>query len=202
MPRAAEGEFSWTQTTCSPIASDPAEPGEACTAENAGLSGVDDCGAGALCWEVDPTTDAGTCVALCLGTPASPICEDPNTQCVILDDLLILCLHACDPITQSCGRGRVCTFIEGVFACTPSLQTKAGPGDPCAFENDCDPGSFCADASTVPGCTSETCCSHFCDLTAADPDAPCSLDGQTCVPWYAPGMAPPGLAHVGACALP
>jgi hypothetical protein len=42
------------------------------------------------------------------------------------------------------------------------------------------------------------CCAPFCDLSSPD----CPGVGQTCLPWFEPGMAQPGLENVGVCGIP
>jgi hypothetical protein len=78
-------------------------------------------------------------------------------------------------------------------------------GEPCEFINTCDPGLFCANQESVPGCAGSTgCCTDLCDLGSDDPDSQCTgvAQGQVCVPWYELGQAPPMFVDVGACALP
>ena len=204
---ANDGGGSWNATACFPIAPAPVGPGEECTVEGSGVSGVDNCDIGSMCWGVDTMTNLGTCVALCEGTPASPTCDDAGTQCVIANDgVLILCLPFCDPLTQTCSLGDACYPIGIGFACAPDASGADGLyGDPCEFLNVCDPMLFCAPPDSVPGCVGASgCCSEFCDV--ADPNA--SMDcagaagGQECVPWFEEGQAPPGFENVGACAIP
>jgi hypothetical protein len=205
MPCANDGGNSWNSTCCTPIDPTPAAIGGPCTVEGSGVSGIDDCPIASMCWNVDPETSSGTCVAFCQGTEANPLCEDPSTSCSINgEETLILCLHVCDPLAQDCGEWQGCYALNDLFFCVPDAGGDGGGlGDECDFLNECDPGLFCADADRVTGCSgSANCCSQFCDITSADPDAQCSLAGQVCVPWYELGMAPPGLTHVGACALP
>ncbi|MBL4687114.1 MAG: hypothetical protein JKY37_21135, partial [Nannocystaceae bacterium] len=54
-----------------------------------------------------------------------------------------------------------------------------------------------------PGCdkASASCCSEFCDITEADPDAACTATGHTCLPYAEEGEAPPSVQHVGFCGL-
>jgi len=209
MPWANDGGDSWNATKCTPLDPDPKQPGETCTVEGSGVSGVDDCELGAMCWDVDPETLEGVCVGLCTGSPIAPICSDPETQCSIYNDALLpLCLAACDPLVQDCPDGDLCIPASGPdgFICILDASGDEGQyGDPCEKVNVCDPGLFCANAESVPDCVSMVgCCTEFCDLTAPDPLAYCSgvADGIECVPWYEPGQAPQGYDHVGACTLP
>ncbi len=205
MPWADDGGNSWNATRCSPISENPGQPGDECSVEGSGVSGIDDCDIGAMCWDVDPKTNIGTCVAMCTGDSANPLCEDPDTSCNIVNDgALVLCLPTCDPLLQDCPEGQACYPVLEEFTCVPDASGEMGVfGDPCEFINVCDPGLFCADAAVVPNCVgAPSCCSEFCDLDAPAGDSQCSgsADGQMCLPWEpAPG---PGLEALGACVLP
>ena len=206
MPWANDGNNSWNATRCSPIDDNPGEVGDECTVEGNGVSGIDSCTEGSMCYYVDPETNIGTCVGFCQGSEESPMCE-PGFLCSISNDgVLILCRRECDPLLQDCMGSAACLPANGSdgFVCIIDASGEMGaPGDPCEFLNACDPGLFCANPEAVPDCIgSGGCCSEFCDLTSADPDAECSQMGQTCTPWFEEGTAPPDLEHVGACALP
>lgn len=205
MPWANDGGSSWNATKCTPLDPNPAQPGDSCTVEGSGVSGVDNCDIASMCWDVDPETNMGTCVAFCSGSEANPVCDDPNTTCSIANNgVLILCLPNCDPLLQDCADGQACYPINEFFVCAPDASGEMGLyGDPCEFLNVCDPGLFCANADVVPGCAGSLgCCSEFCDLS--DPNASCmgAGGGQMCTPWYEEGQAPPGYEDVGACAIP
>jgi hypothetical protein len=206
MPWANDGGSSWNATRCSEVADNPGQVGDECTVEGSGVSGIDDCDVGTMCYYVDPETNLGTCVGFCEGSEEAPTCE-PGFLCSISNDgVLILCRRECDPLLQDCAGSAACLPANGSdgFVCIVDASGEMGiPGDPCEFLNACDPGLFCANAEAVPDCQgSGGCCSEFCDLTEADPDAGCSLAGQSCEAWFEEGAAPPDLAHVGACALP
>ncbi|HWB82430.1 MAG TPA: hypothetical protein VG755_46025 [Nannocystaceae bacterium] len=208
MPWANDGTNTWNATRCSPLDVNPQQPGEPCTVEGSGVSGIDSCELGTMCWNVDPETNEGVCVDFCEGSEANPVCEDAATECFISNDgVLILCLPPCDPFFQGCGEGQGCypTNDQAFFVCLPDGSSDSGAhGDPCNFEGDCDPGLFCADPAIVFDCMgSDGCCTEFCDVTSGDPDLACSgaANGETCVAWYDDGQAPPDLAHVGACVL-
>jgi hypothetical protein len=201
MPWANDGGNSWNALRCSPIADNPDAPGEPCTVEGSGASGIDSCELGAMCWDVDPDTLEGVCVAFCVGSPERPACEDADAMCVMGGDgVLALCIPVCDPLQQDCSvEGNACYPVNDSFICAPDASGDTGaPGDACEFINVCDPGSFCASAEVVPECMGAGCCTLFCDL---DMPLPC-LPGQECTPWYEAGMAPPGFENLGACALP
>ncbi|MEX1367835.1 MAG: ribulose phosphate epimerase [Nannocystaceae bacterium] len=205
MPWAADGGSSWNATRCSPISENPGQPGDECTVEGSGTSGIDNCDIGGMCWDVDPETNVGTCVAMCTGDESNPICEDPDTTCTIANDgAIVLCLPSCDPLLQDCADGQACYPINEAFACAPDASGEMGAsGDPCEFINVCDAGNFCLDASAWPGCAGSIgCCSPVCDLSDPAGDGQCPGMGQTCQAWYEEGAAPPGYEDVGACALP
>jgi Ca-activated chloride channel family protein len=209
MPWANDGGNSWNATKCTPVDPDPANTGEPCEAEGSGVSGVDDCEEGAMCWDVDTNTNEGHCVSLCTGSPDDPSCEDPTELCTVYNDgVLPLCTAMCDPLVQDCPYEDVCigALQADGFTCAPDASGDEGQyGDPCEYINVCDPGLFCTNADNVPGCgASIGCCSEFCDVSNPDADMTCSGfdDGQQCVPWFEEGEAPPGFDDVGACSLP
>ena len=204
---ANDGGGSWNALKCVPIAEDPKAVGEACTAEGSGVSGIDDCELGAMCFDVDPETNEGTCYAFCMGSEALPVCLDASSQCNITGEgILTLCLPSCSPLLQDCNEGEGCYPVDEGFTCAPDVS---GPdaglyGDDCEFINVCDTGLFCDELGGVPNCMGSLgCCNAFCDVSVADPDAVCPdvAQGQTCVAWYEPGTAPPGLQDVGRCTV-
>ncbi|HWB77375.1 MAG TPA: hypothetical protein VG755_20550 [Nannocystaceae bacterium] len=202
---ANDGGGSWNALKCVPVAEDPKLVGEACTVEGSGVSGIDDCERGAMCFDVDPETNVGTCYAFCIGNEALPVCPDASSQCNITGEgILTLCLPSCSPLVQGCDEGQGCYPVEHGFTCAPDAS---GPdtgvyGDACEYINVCDAGLFCDMLGGVPDCTGSLgCCNAFCDVT--DPGASCPdvAQGQTCVAWYEPGTAPPGLQDVGRCTV-
>jgi hypothetical protein len=97
--------------------------------------------------------------------------------------------------------GQGCYPGDMLFLCATDQSGALGAyGDPCMYINACDPKLFCANPSVVDGCTAQGCCSSFCNLTDADPDAACA-PSQMCMPWFDPDPAPMGLEHVGVCVL-
>ena len=210
MPWSNDGGSAWNATRCSPIADDPAGPGEPCMVEGSGVSGLDDCELGAMCWDVDPETMEGTCMPFCVGSANDPYCEDPSRYCAISGDgVLILCVPTCNPIEQDCPDGSACYPVHDYWTCAPDASGELGAyGDPCEFINVCDPGLVCLGSAAVPpgeACEGAAgCCSEICDI--ADPlgDAQCTgaAGGQTCQAWYEEGTAPQGYEDVGVCALP
>ncbi|MEM6294798.1 MAG: von Willebrand factor type A domain-containing protein [Myxococcota bacterium] len=91
-PWANDGGSNHNATKCVPVAPDAGVHGDACTVEGSGVSGVDDCDLGVLCFDVPKDGTDGTCVAMCSGTEENPMCPE-GTQCVIDNDgVLPLCL--------------------------------------------------------------------------------------------------------------
>lgn len=196
---------SWDSLGCFPLDPTPGLPGEACTVEGAGTSGIDSCAAGAMCWDVDTETMEGECIAMCEGSADMPTCSDPSTNCVISNEgSLNLCLPICDPVLQDCPSGQACYPIDDTFVCAPdaSGDDQGAAGDPCEYINACDPGLGCVEPSAYgPGCPAGAsgCCSPFCDTALPNT---CPEGGQECLPWFEEGAAPPGFDTVGSCAVP
>jgi hypothetical protein len=207
MPWANDGGAAWNSLRCTPVSDALKQDGDACQVEGSGVSGIDDCDIGLMCWDVDENGE-GTCVSMCTGSAEAPLCDDPADTCVIANDgVLNLCLLTCDPLLQDCGEGSACYGAGDSFACAPDASgPDAGTyGTPCEYTNACDPGLFCAAAEAVPDCADSVgCCSEFCDLDAANPDEICggSAGGQQCEPWFVEGAAPPGFESLGACVIP
>jgi len=198
---AEGGGSAWNATKCVDITGDGA-PGEPCTAEG-GVSGIDDCALGSMCWDIDSKTQQGTCIKLCTGTPAEPICP-PMFQCYISGEgTLNLCLFHCDPLIQDCPGTDLCIPDGEGFSCVSDDSGDEGQtNDPCEFANSCDKGLICLNtASASSACDQNTtgCCQPFCEY----PGAPCPNPDQQCFQWYDPMMPiPPGNEDVGVCAIP
>lgn len=208
---ANDGGSSWNATRCSPVDPNPDQPGDACTVEGSGVSGIDSCDKGAMCWDVDPETNEGTCVALCTGSADAPECEG-TTFCVIANDgVLNICLEPCDPLLQVCPDGQACyPYSTEGFLCAPDASgpDQGAIGDPCEFLNACDLGGACINPmlASSPECQGAAgCCAPFCDLDDAEADTTCQTQtggAETCQPWFEEGMEIPGFENVGICALP
>ncbi len=205
MPWADDGGGSWNATRCTEVSDNPGQPGDACTVEGSGVSGIDDCDLAAMCWDVDGETNTGLCVGFCEGSEDAPLCSNPDEGCSISNEgVLILCLAFCDPLLQDCSEGSACYPEVNGFFCTPDAS---GPdqgeiGDACGFINACDAGGWCAAAELVPGCTmSGSCCAGFCDLAEPMPSADCAA-GTECIAYHEEGTAPPGEEDYGVCIIP
>lgn len=201
VPWASDGSTAWNSTRCSPVPAEPAQLGETCTVEGSGVSGVDSCDVGLMCWDADVETLVGTCIELCGCGPVAPTCEGGGTQCTISNqDSLPLCLPTCDPLDPAavCGDGEGCYPAGDGFQCAPDASGDEGMvAQPCSFINGCEPGLACVAPETVLGCAGNGCCTPFCDL-----DEPDSCPFGSCQPWFPEGEEPLE-CHVdtGVCAL-
>ncbi len=203
MPWADDGGSSWNATKCTDIMPNAGKPGDACTAEGNGATGVDSCEKAAMCWNVSQQTGMGLCVGFCMGSMETPTCP-PLTNCVISSSgILNLCLPGCDPLAQDCPDLHLCIPqpVGNDFRCVPDASGDAGQlNDPCAAPDACDPGLFCLDPALAAECDpmAPGCCLPVCDLSKPM----CTNKGAMCVPWSEPGMEVPGLENVGLCRLP
>lgn len=204
MPWASDGGHRWNATRCTPVADDAAQHGEPCTVQGSPFSGIDDCAAHAMCWDVDGESLTGTCAAFCMGPDL--VCPDGSACIVSSESIFVICDGRCDPLLQDCTDGDGCYPDGDAFRCWTDASDGAAIGDPCELANGCAPGSFCANADVIPTCGARSggCCSRFCDTSDADADLDCdaALPGTACVPWFEAGQAPPGLASLGACMQP
>ncbi len=185
MAWANDGGGVWNATRCTPLAAAPALLGESCMAEGSGVSGIDDCDIGLMCWDVDAQNN-GVCAALCTGSELNPGCPGV-LQCSEITEALPLCVQGCDPLAQACGDGQACAPEHGSFFCAPA--GPALPGEACAAFV-CAAGSVCIDGASALACSDIACCASDCD-----PTAPICPTGAICV---ALEEAP----SVGVCATP
>ncbi len=201
MPWANDGGSAWNALKCSPIDPAPVGPGDVCTAEESGVSGVDNCDAHSMCWDVDPETLEGVCLPFCMGTSAEDATCGAGFYCNLVGDgVLILCQPLCDPLSQDCPGDDLCIPHGEIFICVLDASGEAGfYGDPCEYANACGAGLYCLNPEYVEGCQSAGCCTPFCDTTKSPM---CPGATQECIPWYAEGMAPPQYENVGICGIP
>ena len=199
---AEGGGGAWNATKCVQVTGDR-QPGESCMVEGSGVSGIDDCEKGAMCWDVNGE-GIGTCVALCTGAPDAPVCEG-NTYCAISSEgVLNLCLPKCDPLLQDCDGTDLCIPAADRFKCVLDGSGDMGKvNDPCEFANSCDKGLLCLNTSAASSACMQDfigCCQPFCDFSMMEA---CPNPDQECVQWYDPMMPiPPGDEDVGVCAIP
>ncbi|MCH9684631.1 MAG: hypothetical protein K0V04_24560 [Deltaproteobacteria bacterium] len=200
MPWSNDGSNEWNAMRCSPVADDPAAPGEACLALDSPYSGFDDCDDTSMCWYVDAGTLEGTCVPFCEGSIELPTCANPDRNCLFPDnEITTVCLPTCDPLFFDCAAGQVCAPNDGTFLCMADASGPTGAeGDTCEAVNGCDPGQACIEGVDVPDCRGDTCCAPFCDLS--EPMPMCPL-GQVCTPYFERGTMP-GVDYTGICRLP
>ena len=206
MPWSSDGDFAWDALKCTPVMENAGQPGDACTVEGNGVSGVDSCEKGSMCWNVDPNSGQGVCAAMCVGDVNNPQCNDALTTCLISNDgVLTLCLPICDPLVQDCPGNDLCIpnpQDTTAFLCILDASGEEGQAfDPCEYINSCDKGFLCADPGIGMECDPMAigCCLPFCDTSAMPA---CPGVGQECLPWYEMGQAPPGFENVGVCGLP
>lgn len=209
MPYVKDGGASWNATRCVEIADDPVGPGERCTAEGDGLSGIDDCDGTSMCWNVGAQMpNEGVCVPFCTGSYDDPSCSDPCAQCTISGDgTLTLCLPGCDPLAPDCREGESCVAgYDERFICVPDASApETEIGSPCEFINTCPPGAFCVGADALPNCEQSVgCCAAVCSVEAQD-TCESVLPGTQCLPYFEENAGPPEgcvSGTVGVCVLP
>ena len=199
--RAWSHELSWDWLSCFPVDPNPDAVGEPCTVEGSGVSGIDSCDIGAMCWDVDPPTNVGTCVPLCIGSEAAPACADPTRHCAVAyGGIITLCLQKCDPLASTpCPAAHGCYPIDGAFICAPDASQEGGAQlEPCEFINACQSGLVCGDPAQVGdlcGPDAPGCCTPPCSL-----DDPACPETTTCIPFFDEGAVPPDYTNLGICA--
>jgi hypothetical protein len=204
MPWACGDHAGWNAARCSALDDDPAQPGEPCTVVDGPFSGVDDCEISSMCWNPDPDTLVGECVAFCSGTQANPYCEDPSLVCYQgYDGALIACLPSCDPLIADCAGGDHCMFAGAqngdAFLCMPDFLIGAQTyGDDCEGLIGCGSGLICRPAADVPGCATMECCTALGDWS--DPVV-CPDASQQCLPLFEEGQRPPSPGDICYCGV-
>lgn len=179
---------------CVEVAAEPREVGESCVVQEHVLSGRDDCDVGAWCWNVDPQTLQGTCVALCGRCPGEPECAPDGTSCVRMSNGLPVCVGSCDPLDDPCPDGEVCIWGGTEFSCFADFADPAGGeyGDSCTDDWDCHSGACWLGSD----CATGACCTDWCDTRTPD-TCPGAAEGEICMS-YGRGERP----TLGRCALP
>lgn len=197
---AEGGGSSWNATKCVPVSGNKV-PGDVCTAEGSGVSGLDDCEKGAMCWDTD-AENKGVCVQLCTGTEEMPACSDPDQGCAVVNEgVLNICLDTCEPLVQDCPGDDLCLPVSGTYLCVLDASgADAGKAfDPCEFANACDQGLICLNPAAATECDqgAKGCCLPMCSIEGGGAD--CPGKGQDCLAVYEP--QPPGFEDVGYCSL-
>jgi hypothetical protein len=170
--------------------------------DGSGVSGNDTCELGSMCWDADPDTGIGTCIAFCTGSPDAPSCPAGTSCAVVNNGVLVICLPGCDPLAQDCEGGDLCLpSPEGDgYICVLDASGQMAPyGTPCNYGNSCNTGLICIDPAGVPEaeCASASgCCSPLCSISGGEA---CPGNGQTCEPVFDP--QPPGYEDVGVCTI-
>lgn len=192
---------TWDANKCVAVTGSGAS-GDECIYDGAAL-GSDNCDAENVCWNALDTDGVliGTCFPFCTGDINNPTCVDPDQTCrVVNDGVITVCLPRCDPLLQDCDEGLGCYWsgTSGTFQC---IITSGGipSGEPCEFNNDCNPGNYCADAAALETCAGSACCATFCDLL--EEPTPCVAPLE-CISFFEEGTAPPDYINLGLCILP
>lgn len=202
-----DGSIFPNGTRCVPLDPNPKMPGDDCVVPGKFGDGVDNCGKGSLCLDIENDGKA-TCVAYCTGTMDDPECPEPTQECSFLFEPTVpVCFTACNPLLQNCSAGETCVPNEAAlgapfFVCMPRVypEIPGKYGDSCLALSGCDPGNLCIFAENLPMCDTVYCCSVWCDL---DDVEPCAQFDPTlsCVPWFGMGAATPGYEDVGICGI-
>ena len=199
------GSGFFDSEVCRPITGDVQE-GEPCVWIDAQWS-YDTCGDGMFCWDPDPDSGVGTCVAFCTGTPDEPSCSREGWICNMWKEVGSMCTPPCMPFEDDCPTGCSCqtpSSAFGEFTCMPAQMDPAPMGEPCDYDSACGPGSLCVWADGLESrelCVEgRGCCTRYCDLEA---EAPCpeAMGSEVCVPRF-PDEPDPDLARIGACMIP
>jgi hypothetical protein len=195
VPYDATAGGSWDANKCMAVTGDQAT-GEPCVYGGL-MDATDDCDATGICVDRDGDT-LGTCHAFCMGTADQPECPD-NLLCEIAEyGTVALCVEQCHPLLQDCEQPSACYWDDTGFHCLPSGDWPTG--EPCSDVNDCPPGNMCVEASLLPSCDGEDCCTSICEVGLEE--NLCLLPGTACVPFFDEGAAPDGLEQVGVCLVP
>ena len=190
----------WGGNTCVPRTGD-GQVGDPCDIEDNKYSGLDNCDLGLICLLTDEDGKGGACTEFCSSQDQCP--NTPGAKCVVYNDgSLPICLNNCDPLVQDCPEGQACYNSAGDdFVCfkQSAMPGQGAPGDECAYINQCQKGSFCANATSLAGCATPSCCTPYCPVSGGN--QPCN-PGEDCVAFFEQGSAPPGLEDIGVCSLP
>jgi len=115
-------------------------------------------------------------------------------------------------LTLACGAPAGSDTLAATSTSTPA-NTSTSSGSDATLTTSTSQGDTGASSGSIGATTaSDTYVPLACDTLLQDCPAgfkctgikPCPLaaDGQSCVPFYAPGEAPAGLESVGVCAVP
>ncbi|MEM6992513.1 MAG: ribulose phosphate epimerase [Myxococcota bacterium] len=189
----------WNANKCVAQTGD-GQVGDPCDIVGGKYTGEDNCDVGLICLLTDDDGFDGACVEFC----DSGMACSAGSCSVYNDGSLPICLTSCDPLIQDCPDGQGCyaSSGSGEFICFKySGENGEGvAGDPCNFINQCQPGTACLGPEAVEGCVAEAgCCSSYCDLADAMPNADCN-GSEVCEVFFEDPA--PDYADVGVCAIP
>jgi hypothetical protein len=179
----------WNATKCVDVTGDGA-PGDPCTATGGGVSGIDDCALGVMCWDVDEDNH-GTCIALCYRHPGRPVCP-LNSTCAVSPAKAssTSAFPSCDPLIQDCpGRRSLHPEPTANSSLRPRRLGRNGRRSTTPA-NSPTPATRASSASNTfrrlerlrPSKVLPGCCQPFCKF----PDSPCPNPDQECLQWYDP----------------
>lgn len=196
-----EGTIDLDAAKCVPLADPAKQIDDGCVAEGGYGTGLDDCDAGLICWNLGPMGD-GTCVPLCNGNADDHPCPDGRLCAHGIGEYNFMCLPVCDPLAQNCIEGAGCYLSTFGFVCAPDKSGAEGQiYDACAYANVCDIGLMCAAPSSAPGCPDPDgtlgCCLPFCEVGGTGCDA-----GLECLPLFDPPEQFPDFVTFGVCGAP
>ncbi|MDC0667799.1 hypothetical protein [Nannocystis radixulma] len=193
-----DGDKELDGAKCVPLVDPAQQQGELCFAEDGYGSGLDDCDAGLVCWDVAPS-GAGHCVKMCDSGAGTATCPEGQLCTQGFGDFNSMCLSPCNPLEQYCIEGELCASGSAGYVCAPDASGVEGQiYDTCKAANACDRGLMCAPPEAAPGCTAgptEGCCLPFCEVGGVCPD------GLECIGLHDPEQQP-GLDAIGMCATP
>lgn len=193
-PWADNGGSVWDASKCVPLVGNPAGIGDPCEVEGSGVSGLDSCELGSMCWDVDAQTNEGTCIGLCSGSLAAPECAEGDVCLITNEGVLPLCFRGCTADGDECLAGDICFTGGEQPICIPGQPPVPGEyGTSCEDIAACNPGLTCF-GGPVPGCEASACCTALCDPMAKN-TCPDAAIGQTC-------EAVAGRPEAGICVIP
>jgi hypothetical protein len=187
---------------------EPAQLDEPCAVAGDLGAGIDDCDSGLYCWDYD-AEGHGTCSAFCFGVHGDPKCPQKMECAAIAEAALDLCVRSCNPLMPDCPAvNGVCIphghdpGVGDFFSCRNQYLDEIHTGElnsPCYYASSCGNGLVCLHDEAAVECNDVACCQPVCDTEAPNT---CPGQGQECVAWYPPDLAPPGQENVGVCTIP
>jgi hypothetical protein len=193
---ATQGDGVLDAAKCVALPATPRKADEPCLVDGAYGSGLDDCDAGMICWDVGQGSQ-GICVPLCDGCSPDPQCPDGRVCAAGVGNFHYMCLPGCDPLQQNCIEGASCVLSGDGFVCVQDGSGFQGQlYDTCLTANGCDPGYMCGPPDAAPNCDAADaagCCLPFCAVGGS----PCP-DSLACVPLFDPEQFPEH-AEFGVC---